>query len=38
MTEFCYRLADEPDKLKTEAQAKVDVMLRKAETLVRTAG
>ena len=38
MTEFCYRLVDEPDKLKAEAQANVDAMLRKAEVLARHGG
>lgn len=38
MAEFCYRLIDEPDALKAEAQARVDAMLRKADTLAAHGG
>jgi uroporphyrinogen decarboxylase len=31
ITEFCYRLADEPDKVKAEADAMVEAALRSAE-------
>lgn len=33
MQAFCYRLADEPEKLKQEAQKRVDDMIRRAEKL-----
>jgi uroporphyrinogen decarboxylase len=38
MAAFCYRLADEPEKLKAEAQAKVDLMLEKGEKLAQHGG
>lgn len=38
MAEFCYRLADEPGKLKAEMQARVDEQLRKAERQARLGG
>jgi len=38
MAEFCYRMVDEPNKLKAEAQANVDAMLRKAEILAKHGG
>lgn len=38
MAEFVYRLVDEPDKLKAEAQARVDEMLRKADVLAAHGG
>ena len=38
MAEFCYRMIDEPDKLKAEAQAKVDRRLRQADILARHGG
>jgi len=38
MTEFSYRMADEPDQLKVEAQAKVDAALQKAERQMKHGG
>ncbi len=38
MTEFSYRMADEPDKLEAEAQAKVDTALQKAERQMKHGG
>jgi len=38
MASFCYRLADEPEKVKAEAQAKVDKMLEKAEKIAQHGG
>ena len=38
MAEFVYRLVDEPEKLKVEAQARVDEMLRKADALAAHGG
>jgi len=38
MTEFSYRMADEPDKLKVEAQVKVDATLEKAERQMKRGG
>lgn len=38
MAEFCYRLADEPEKLKREMADKVALQLRKAERQARLGG
>jgi uroporphyrinogen decarboxylase len=38
MAEFCYRLADEPEKLKAEMAEKVALQLRKAERQARLGG
>ena len=38
MTEFSYRMVDEPDQLKAEAQAKVDAALQKAERQMKHGG
>jgi len=38
MAEFCYRMVDEPGKLKSEMQAKIDEQLHKAERQVRLGG
>lgn len=38
MTEFVYRLYDEPEKVKAEAQQRVDRALARAETLARHGG
>lgn len=36
--DFCYRLADEPARVKAESQARIDEMLAKAEKLARHGG
>lgn len=38
MTEFVYRLYDEPEKVKAEAQQRVDLALERAEKLARHGG
>jgi uroporphyrinogen decarboxylase len=38
IAEFCYRLADEPARVKAEAQTRVDEMLAKAEVLAKRGG
>ena len=38
MTEFSYRMADEPDTLKAEAQAKVNAALERAERQMKRGG
>ena len=38
MTEFVYRLYDEPEKVKAEAQLRVDLALERAEKLARHGG
>jgi len=38
MAEFCYRLADEPEKLKAEMEERVALQLRKAERQARLGG
>ncbi len=38
MAEFVYRLVDEPEKLKAEAEEKVELQLRKAERQARLGG
>lgn len=38
MTEFAYRLYDEPEKVKAEAQQRVDLSLERAELLARHGG
>lgn len=38
MTDFVYRLYDEPEKVKAEAQLRVDLALERAQTLARHGG
>ena len=38
MAAFCYRMVDEPDKLKAEMRARVDTQLQKAEKQARLGG
>jgi uroporphyrinogen decarboxylase len=38
IAEFCYRLADEPERIKAESQTRVDDMLAKAEKLTQHGG
>lgn len=38
MAEFCYRLADEPERVKAESQARIDEMLAKADILAKHGG